>query len=102
MFPKLTKENAILCELGLSYGRKLSQLRFETHAVMHLSQSKYQLLNSHALTAKGEGRWNGRWFICRWFICRWFIARYAQNTPTGFRPTRFRFASGARVSFPPS
>ena len=67
---------------------------FEIHVVMHLSQQRLQtrcqnmnLLSSNALDLKGDGRWNPRWFV----------ARYAQNTPTGFRPTHFRVASGATV-----
>jgi hypothetical protein len=57
------------------------------------SQTRCQnknLSSSNALALKGDGRWNSHWFA----------ARHAQNTPTGFRPTHFRFASGARVIYP--
>ena len=89
-----------MIELGLLFGNKLlakNHLKFEIHVVMHLSQRRLQTRcqninssSSNALMAlKGDGRWNSHWFI----------ARYVQNTPTGFRPTHFRFASGARVIY---
>ena len=39
---------------------------------------------------KGNVRWRSDWLF----------SRYAQTTPSYFRPTHFRFASGARVIYP--
>ena len=101
MFLKLNAievERYSMFELGLLFGHKLSHLKYEIHAVMHLSQQRLQTRSqninsssSYALALKGDGRLNSHWFV----------ACYPQNTPTGFRPTHFRFASGARVIYLP-
>ena len=77
-----------MCELGLLFGHKLSHFKFEIHVVMHPSQrrlqtSKYQLASSNALALEmKDGTLIGLLHV----------------TP---KTTHFRFASRARVIYPP-